>query len=1658
MQVSSVCPFVFALAVTAAVCKIRATLGSPTCTENPVALPFLQPSFKTYRAAAALLKKEQFQTDAENEARREQKAKMARRSKTRRAMKGPLKIAKAADNFGMRPGFYAISLSRLKMRRVKWSFSNPTEIQISWAGLRQVLPVDGTNTIVRKTLAAIRYFRIDPQDYLDSDGGSLLAWAVVEDLPQVVEAVVYPELLRTPCKECSNLVASDRVRSGWALRNMKGSLPAHLLALKGGDPQYVFLWLKEPSHPFQLVEPGDKPDADKTDQQSDTSPTGFTQQFEGGIAHEGSSTMGQVEGPQQHKTRLLEYLLLQQEVFVLLVSTGAKLTRKALRAIVAESEDKDNSFSKAVFRLWRMAKTAGLELEDILKESESGSRRERKEEGDKEIPFDPLAMAAARPSVPASYKFIDDGPDEANGMFSGPWLRLEVLSREEMVLEGHPPCETFEDDTNASDNSWKRWKHGFKTPQAAHANTRMMCDLFSALNVCQFHHSQNSRMQSRSCAILLRPLPESLEKEDPKARPTFELCQSTKENILTSLQTIATRTTIHERHVHILPMKREQQEGGDGASVSVPFRRPLLNCFDERDDASGLNDQKRKLWAGVLEGFRFTSALSYDIYEGPRGPLKPPSLARNHKDRKNPLARLKAVKKLAFTVLVSAYSRLIISQVDLKGAPSSCLLSLDSTVIIEDSSFEDCGHTVADEEIIPYVYDAEMRHYIPYHGRNQIWSRLPLDRSYRISGLGAAGGAVMSILLSPSIGPNPLEIRNSRFENNKSGGAGGAVSVLTMPRATPLGRSGLRIEDCVFKNNLARLRGGAIGVSVLSFSNFNFTVNILRSTFENNQAFQNFETETAVNSFYDPRRNALKKGAETVLTTHGILMLGARRLPGLDFTAQAGAVHVSGWNIDESLRSLAGRILVQLPRVEVVDSKFINNGAFEATGALGVVHAGLSVQGSEFSGNWINRTNPRRSSGALTVLQAGALEWGVGVRIEGAHMEGNAAYNEDDEWNPHQVFVQSTGGRVRKGAGRSVGHIDVVDTLIERGEDGQSAKEFHALVGISTPDEHLIDAKSLTVRCNRGEAAEVEMLSENDNVMVVATCHSCLPPTFLVSKGEVISLMEALNMEQQQQQQTDAAILKAQGAQKCLDQSECPNGASCKLGADRVFATGDSWCFHRETPNELHCLECRTGACRKADRAESKCAAEVQATALELERNMNLIRHEETDTPKPGNVYDGKMKEDGTTPCPGTFDCAAFCEHESPETSTTKWVVTLLAVALAFNVFFVVTGAAKVGVVKSLVFFTHALRIINANFNEEFQSGVRSVASLVNLDTRFQQDSETLVFPVVLFFMFGVHAAVASFWGTGRRAGVSEEEGGDGDRITEGGEQGQPLMCSEGVSVEGNFEKEGREQEESQVEGERRDGGGNVAWQVFNQHYVKVFAFLVIECYPDWLLVLSHLLDCVDVPEGAFGRTDAGGASRESPHTSLFVVRRAPEILCATDHGAISRQALWSLAFVLMALVPIALVVFLLRGPRNSPIVRSTCEMMEVCYKPFYNWWDAVFLVRRLFLVIITVTLSSEWALRSAACSVTLLAFLLMTLKCQPFISLLDEVCDATCLIVLLFVTTVQKDTTTRAMDADEADSKLRLRQICALLIILPYLFFIIHLGEEGGVEGKERK
>uniref|UniRef100_A0A0G4GEL7 Transmembrane protein n=1 Tax=Chromera velia CCMP2878 TaxID=1169474 RepID=A0A0G4GEL7_9ALVE len=1312
--------------------------------------------------------------------------------------------------------------------------------------------------------------------------------------------------------------------------------------------------------------------------------------------------------------------------------------------------------------------------------------------------------------IPPHYLFRDEV--EEGELLSPEWIRIEVMSREEFSSTSTPQADSERDSGRCidMDRGEKRGGTNFDGEWRKDSDAQapvIACDLPSALWTCLKHPSQQEavedpeRLRARRCAILVRPFilserqgdsrsfMEGTEEENAQGQAettsetqrghplSFDLCKSQIWNKAFKVKA----STLALRHIFI---------GPKGGAAEWGPRRPLLSCFSESALAEGRGGEDREVkeWETKMQILN-VEFMQRDLgklkvhtdgapvklpalYEGANGPTEEEKEKPKESHRKS---SKKAPELLSVLNVLS--SRLVLQHLEIRGAPSFCVLAKDSEVFLRDVKMSRCGEAAATIGIVPLVKDQHERRYIlePFGAEGDgmrdnagplVASKLPFSNFHKFNAgeVMRMGSAVVLVFNMLAWAPSVIE--DSTFEENHSGHVGGAVSVLVGPSTAVYSQAGLFIQRTMMKKNLARVKGGGVSVTVFAKMARAYQVEIRDSVFEGNQALPDMERFTTVESAFknvknipeaDPdshketKRFELSKGEapERFPTMLSAFILASSDLPGGDDLplGSGGAIWASTRIMPSTFSDLAGRFVGSFPSLDISNCTFRNNSATSNSGAVGVVATRVRMSGCTFEDNSLDSlVKPADNvAGALSVLQSQTESWGANVSLSSCLFTGNKVFLNGTYLStgaPDAFSLHST-GNVSMGSG-CVAVADEEDSVV--GIVQTAHQDFISLRGLQT----VCPFHSLCTKCEspsfligRGTTHGMDLQGEEEEgqhavgkiEVIKSRCFLQLNTPhhlfFIFMFADAHTKEKSANKEKHKSGiWTEVlGISDLSDANRCA--SDCPPGASCRLGKNNVLALPGFWCVHSPslgTPSSgnVECKECPPGGnCFPGYDVEERCQVESkrEATTRSFQSSSSVVPSfwelSATEETRPPSVKAHTVREvrksqrraprrvtmsfedtpellptlsgasafeaaassrafklgmetnaqsasqgtgakrcsdavsfQGTSACHGNFVCHESCGRDLSDQDRVSWILAVVLSAFARNLFFVLSGATNVGVMKSLLFFSNAVLILDLVppgggaaklfkrvalgltffFQMEGSSGdvgeqlswwqklgvLCTGKGFSSLDLLFFPLWKTLVFPSVLVVMLLVHALfVCSRPSPERREEKEEEE----DRQPDC-EQGAPLFgveeppTSDPPSASSSIE---RRAEEGVSEFR---GPFAPLLDVLDRRYMQVFAFFFIDFYPTWLLLVAKALRCQDLP---------GGGGR--------VVWSAPVQQCSAVWWWPSMAVL-----VLLSLVPIGLFLFVKKATtaRDVPFLRSVLRMLESCFKQEFNWLDVI--------------------------------------------------------------------------------------------------------------------
>uniref|UniRef100_A0A0G4I390 Uncharacterized protein n=1 Tax=Chromera velia CCMP2878 TaxID=1169474 RepID=A0A0G4I390_9ALVE len=816
-----------------------------------------------------------------------------------------LENTKEEDDYGLRPCFYALSSSR------SFSLTAPTKRYIREENdkdhlhrLKVMGPAAKSlgrpfQDFLERAMTCVRYLHIDPDSYRDGDGNSLLAWAVVEDLPGAVGRLVSRQQMTFSCKDC-------RLRL-----DMRGSTPLHLLAYQAQQPRYegtreVFGAVRDftpPSSvyvangggwtPFGLsLAMGSKHmalfrhspmDPYRADAFSAARESSSMSGWAGSVRSEGE------EGSADLFVDLTKDPGDRMSLMAQLIGFGARLSPSALQAFLRSAHHGGDrnwfQFIAGIHLLGSrgMSEPAAPRLEGLRGLQTDFEGGETPEKAMREA--DGMMRGVARlhagmiSSSLSSEKLEFSSvvlPEEGEGepvplseseIDRSGWIRLEVMSREEVFVE-----KGDEDGQNACIEMSKALdEEAFRVMANKNGSAeKPFCSLRSALHYCRsaqrsasaarVRASSHARLEAKKhrslqseleegegygetedeteglqglepweiveptkCALLLRPLLEdhleieaSAKDKKGASRPTFELCKKTE---LTTRGGYSKYSYVNDSakfmsyvHMHIRPKEENQHLSEDPKSPPLEedfSKKPLIVC-SHTEESTGKEEVEEE-WEKMAKWNRLQCLTQECRYETTLGSLQLPILKREQ--RNEALAWIHEQEKsnvinVTDTILTFKRSILVMSDLEVRGAPSACVLAKDSRIYLDRTKLSLCGQIAASKGILPVFTDEIFRRYVPFMLQSTLWSSFTLSES--------------------------SVVRRSVFEDNASSAGGGGLFVVLSPGSIAAEGAGLIVEDSRFTGNQARVSGGALNVLTTSLATRSFNVNVSRTIFEDN--------------------------------------------------------------------------------------------------------------------------------------------------------------------------------------------------------------------------------------------------------------------------------------------------------------------------------------------------------------------------------------------------------------------------------------------------------------------------------------------------------------------------------------------------------------------------------------------------------------------------------------------------------------------------------------------------------------------------------------------------------------------------------------------------------------------------------------------------------
>uniref|UniRef100_A0A0G4FMD0 Uncharacterized protein n=1 Tax=Chromera velia CCMP2878 TaxID=1169474 RepID=A0A0G4FMD0_9ALVE len=343
----------------------------------------------------------------------------------------------------------------------------------------------------------------------------------------------------------------------------------------------------------------------------------------------------------------------------------------------------------------------------------------------------------------------------------------------------------------------------------------------------------------------------------------------------------------------------------------------------------------------------------------------------------------------------------------------------------------------------------------------------------------------------------------------------------------------------------------------------------------------------------------------------------------------------------------------------------------------------------------------------------------------------------------------------------------------------------------------------------------------------------------------------------------------------------------------------------------------------------------------------------------------------------GLFECFPSCRRPLEVWDQIKWSLFLLAVALAWNVFFLPSTAVK-----------------------------------------------ATIFPVVLLVLLMLHGLFLVCWHNLRTT-----SGQEGNQIKGGGNE-RPTSCESPEVPQRILDIQGGEEEAGEAlmeveEGphQAKEGGqrgtveprglSGILTELLDARYSRVFAISLETFYTDWLMLVASLMTCVRIPCEGLTVSFPDSAFPSSP--SSFSPKSADGWISvlwrAGEESAFSKGLFLLITFSVLALLPVVLYLFITRVPKNAKLIGPVHKVFKFAYRPEVEWWDVTFMLRRLVLVVLT-TLLPPGSFRLEKAFIGLLFFLCLALylECKPFKRGLDSLCEAWCLSTLVFLTITRRD------------------------------------------------
>uniref|UniRef100_A0A0G4I5T6 Uncharacterized protein n=1 Tax=Chromera velia CCMP2878 TaxID=1169474 RepID=A0A0G4I5T6_9ALVE len=748
--------------------------------------------------------------------------------------------AKEPDAFGLRPCFYALSNSRAFSLRAHSNVYTTGTSDTKDVSTRRWMPsISGPATFrqghpkevyVARTLSCIRLLRVDPDELVN-------------------ENEIFTSF--SPLGESSALYTSNE--GGWT--------PIGLSLKVGCEHMTLFK-----NHAFGPYTVGGDASAGT------------------GSGYLGYRDLGELKS---EYAGLAEEPQTRMSLISLLVGLGARLTPTAFHEILLSSRMAEErewfqyvaSIHLLGARLMGEPVSDWMEILNSFKSEEGPDSEERKAEGLlKGIGrLDEREQMNAEAKLYFSPVMVPEGDlyTEAETDSSG-WIRLEVVSREEeREQKSRVSKEDMENDAEGCVSATEGIGTArFKSLAAENGGTtRPFCNIDSALLYCNAAETEARRLRAlredtvvreagksrleggrenrflsmppsslpgwvsavpTKCAVLLRPLPASSNEQ----RPSFELCKDVQISGITGFQ-FSTEKYHSNVHVHIRPKEEipissseQGQKEGDQDSPLSPDA-PLLTCDSARET------EIKEHWMRAARKFKMVCLLQECKLESSLSSLPLPTL--KDKQRSEAITWKHGQEKdtngtfpLPITTLTFRKSIVVLSNVELRGSPSACLLAKDSRVFIDRTVFAECGRVAAFHGILPVYTDEMYRMYTPFVVQNGLYSRFTNTVKNKLRNWRLQGSAV--VLYQTTSCPQSFAqvFRRSVFKDNRASGSGGAILVSLSPGSVASAGAGVAIEDCFFRGNSAGVSGGAVSVLSTSLASRRYHLNVTRSVFEDN--------------------------------------------------------------------------------------------------------------------------------------------------------------------------------------------------------------------------------------------------------------------------------------------------------------------------------------------------------------------------------------------------------------------------------------------------------------------------------------------------------------------------------------------------------------------------------------------------------------------------------------------------------------------------------------------------------------------------------------------------------------------------------------------------------------------------------------------------------